>query len=103
MNTCGTLCQFYGYVGGGLSAVMFLPQLIQIHQTQKARDVSWMTLFMANFASALILMYTIEINSPALMYTSSLSILIRSLTMFYKLYLENFKKEEQISIVPECC
>jgi uncharacterized protein with PQ loop repeat len=102
MNICGALCQFYGYIGGGLSAIMFLPQLIKIHQTQKSTDVSWMTLCMANFASTMILMYTIEINSPALMYTSCLSILIRCLTMFYKLYLENFKKEEELSKIEEC-
>lgn len=94
LNTCNGTCQFYGYFGGGLSAVMFLPQLIRIHQTQKAHDVSWMTLWIANVASTMILLYTIQINSTSLMYTSSFSILIRTLTMVYKLYLEQCQKGE---------
>ena len=98
LNTCNGICQFYGYFGGGLSAVMFLPQLIRIHRTQKAHDVSWMTLWMANVASTMILLYTIQINSTSLMYTSSFSILIRTLTMVYKLYLEQCQKRDNQNV-----
>ena len=88
MSKCNTLCQIFGYVGGGLSAFMFLPQLIKIHQTKKAKDISWLTLIMANVASTFILLYTIETKSTALAITSSMSILIRFIIMVYKFFLD---------------
>ena len=91
LTSCNFLCQTYGYVGGGLSAFMFLPQLLKIHNTKSAKDISWVTLIMANFASTLILLYTISTKSEALMYTSSFSIMIRSMVMIYKCYLEHCK------------
>ena len=88
MTKCDILCQVFGYVGGGLSAFMFLPQLIKIHQTKKAKDISWITLFMANTSSTFILLYTIQIKSTALAVTSSISIIIRFIVMVYKFFLD---------------
>lgn len=59
MTKCDILCQVFGYFGDGLSAFMFLPQLVKIHRTKKAKDISWITLFMANTSSTFILFYTI--------------------------------------------
>jgi uncharacterized protein with PQ loop repeat len=84
MSKCNISCQIFGYVGGGLSAFMFLPQLIKIHQRKKAKDISWLTLIMANTASTFILLYTIQTKSTALAITSSISIIIRFIIMIYK-------------------
>lgn len=88
MSKCNTLCQIFGYFGGGLSAFMFLPQLIKIHRTKKAKDISWGTLIMANIASTFILLYTIQIESTPLTITSSFSIVIRFIIMIYKFFLD---------------
>lgn len=88
MTKCDILCQVFGYVGGGLSAFMFLPQLVKIHRTKKVNDISWITLLMANTSSTFILLYTIQIKSTALVITSSISILIRSIVMVYKFFLD---------------
>jgi uncharacterized protein with PQ loop repeat len=88
MTKCDILCQVFGYFGGGLSAFMFLPQLIKIHRTKKAKDISWITLFMANTSSTFILLYTIQIKSTALAVTSSISIIIRFIVMVYKFFLD---------------
>lgn len=100
LSSCNFLCQTYGYIGGGLSAFMFLPQLFKIHRTKSAKDISWLTLFMANIASTLILLYTISTKSEALMYTSSFSIMIRTMVMFYKCYLEHIRVEKPIDSLP---
>lgn len=88
MSKCNILCQVFGYFGGGLSAFMFLPQLIKIHRTKKAKDISWVTLIMANIASGFILLYTIQMKSTALSVTSSISIIIRLIIMVYKFFLD---------------
>ena len=89
MTTCNTIkCELYGYLGGGLSAFMFVPQLVKLHRTKKGKDISWTTLIMANTASTFILLYTIETDSKALALTSSVSIIIRVIIMIYKFILD---------------
>jgi uncharacterized protein with PQ loop repeat len=83
-----------GYLGGSLSALMFLPQLYKIHHTKSANDVSYSMLFLGNFASIMILVHSILISSKPLTVSCSVSVFIRSMTFFYKYYIDHLEKAE---------
>lgn len=87
------LTKVSGYLGGGLSALMFLPQLYKIHCTQKANDISYGMLFLGNFASIMILTHSLLISSEPLTVSCSVSVFIRSVTFFYKYHIDHQQTE----------
>ena len=77
-----------GILGGGCSAVMFLPQIVKMYQTKLAQDISTSTLFMGILASGLIFIHACLIWSRSLIIGCGISIGIRGLTLLYKLKLD---------------
>lgn len=91
-----SITKLSGFMGGGLSALMFLPQLYKIHSTQKANDISYAMLLLGDLASIMILTHSILIHSPPLTITCSVSVLIRSMTICYKFYVETCNQTTNI-------
>ena len=78
-----------GFLGGGFSALMFIPQIVKMHRTKLAQDISTSTLLMGIVASGLIFTHACLIWSRSLMIGCAISITIRGLTLFYKLKLDS--------------
>ena len=78
-----------GYLGGGLSALMFLPQLYKMYRLQTANDISYGMLILGNFASIMILTHSVLLNSNPLIISCSISVFIRSVTFCYKSYIDH--------------
>ena len=73
-----------GYVGGALSAALFVPQLYKMYQTQSAIELSWTFLLVSNVGSVFSIFYYIEIDATPMIYTNAFSLLTRILMIIYK-------------------
>jgi uncharacterized protein with PQ loop repeat len=78
-----------GFLGGGFSAIMFIPQILKMYQTKLAQDISTSTLLMGILASGLIFTHACFIWSYSLIIGCGISITIRALTLLYKLKLDS--------------
>ena len=78
-----------GLLGGGFSALMFIPQIMKMYRTKLAQDISTSTLLMGILASGLILTHACLIWSRSLIIGCGISITIRGLTLLYKLKLDS--------------
>ena len=86
-----------GYIGGILSAILFIPQLCKMYQTQSAIELSWIFLIVSNIGSIFSIFYYIEINATPMIYTNAFSLLTRILMVIYKYYLD--KKNEKYFLI----
>lgn len=77
-----------GYIGGILSAILFIPQLCKMYQTQSAIELSWIFLIVSNIGSIFSIFYYIEINATPMIYTNAFSLLTRFLMVIYKYHLD---------------
>lgn len=75
-----------GYIGGVLSALMILPQLQRIYQTQSVNDISWTFIFVSVLASIFSLVYYIEIRADPMTYTNIFSLCTRIALGIFKIY-----------------
>lgn len=78
-----------GYVGGVLSAALFVPQLYKMYQTKSAIELSWTFLFVSNIGSIFSIFYYIEIDATPMIYTNAFSLVTRILMLLYKYHLDN--------------
>ena len=78
-----------GIMGGGISAIMFIPQITKMYRTKSAQDISIVTLLMGILASALIFVHACLVSSRSLMLGCGFSIIVRGMTFFYKLKLDS--------------
>ena len=78
-----------GLLGGGFSAIMFIPQIMKMYRTKLAQDISTSTLLMGILASGLIFTHACLIWSRSLIIGCGISITIRGLTLLYKLKLDS--------------
>lgn len=89
---------FFGYFGGTLASFMFFPQIYKMYKTQKANDISWLTLFLGNVSSVSVLIYNIHINAYPLIITGIISIISRIIIVLYKYKID--RKNNEFSILP---
>ena len=82
-----------GYVGGVLSAILFVPQLCKMYQTQSAIEISWTFLIVSNIGSIFSIFYYIEIDATPMIYTNAFSLLTLILIIIYKYYLDKKNKK----------
>ena len=81
-----------GYVGGILSAALFLPQLYKMYQTKSALELSWTFLIVSNVGSLFSIFYYIEIKATPMLYTNAFSLLTRVIMLVYKFHLDRKRK-----------
>lgn len=80
--------EFYGYLGGILNAVIFIPQLYKIYRTKSSKDISWTLIFLSIIASIFSIIYFMEIDAKPVTYTNIFSLFTRILLGMFKLYVE---------------
>ena len=80
--------EFYGYLGGILNAVIFIPQLYKIYRTKSSKDISWTLIFLSIIASIFSIIYFMEIDAKPVTYTNIFSLFTRILLGMLKLYVE---------------
>lgn len=89
--------EFYGYLGGILNAVIFIPQLYKIYKTKSSKDISWSLIFISIVASFFSIIYFIEIDAKPVTYTNIFSLISRILLGMFKFSLEYpFQKKKSI-------
>ena len=81
--------EIYGYLGGILNAIIFIPQLHKIYKTKSSKDISWSLIFISIVASIFSIVYFIEIDAKPVTYTNIFSLISRILLGMYKFYIEN--------------
>lgn len=86
-----------GYVGGVLSAALFVPQLYKMYQTKSAIELSWTFLLVSNIGSIFSIFYYIEIEATPMIYTNAFSLVTRILMLIYKYHLD---KQNNNAYVP---
>lgn len=82
-----------GYIGGILSASIFLPQLYKMYKTKSSNDISWMFIIVSIIASIFSLVYYIQIQANPMTYTNIFSMLTRLLLAYQKAYYQIKKKQ----------
>jgi MtN3 and saliva related transmembrane protein len=97
-TNCDAFCETSGYFGGILASFMFFPQIYKMYKTQKASDISWLTLLLGNISSFSVLYYNYSRNSRPLIITGIISIISRIVILVYKFYID--KKNNELSILP---
>ena len=80
--------EFYGYLGGILNAVIFIPQLYKIYKIKSSKDISWSLIFLSIVASIFSIVYFMEIDAKPVTYTNIFSLFTRILLGIFKLYVE---------------
>ena len=84
------VAEISGLLGGGISAIMFIPQILKMHRTKLANDISSSTLVMGIVASAFVFIHAFLVNSTFLMLGCGISVGIRIFTLLYKLKLDAY-------------
>lgn len=82
-----------GYIGGILSASIFLPQLYKMYKTKSSNDISLMFIIVSIIASIFSLVYYIQIQANPMTYTNIFSLLTRLLLAYQKAYYQIEKKQ----------
>ena len=82
-----------GYIGGFLSASIFLPQLYKMYRTKRSNDISWVFIIISIVASIFSLIYYIQIHANPMTYTNIFSLLTRLLLAYQKAYYQIEKKD----------
>lgn len=84
--------EIIGFVAGGLSSALFVPQIIKIIKEKDAEDFSLLTAVIGLLSSSLWLYYGIENNHISMIVTNIISIVATLLLIFLKL---NYLKKDQ--------
>ncbi len=84
MNT-----ELIGFVAGGLSSALFIPQIIKIVKEKSAKELSLMTCIIGIISSGLWLWYGIKQDHISMMVTNSISVIATAVLLFLKI---KFKK-----------
>ncbi|MBC7936044.1 MAG: hypothetical protein H7Y86_11895 [Rhizobacter sp.] len=77
--------EMVGYIGGVMSSISFLPQVIKIWKTKSAEDLSMLTLIFLTSNITLWLIYGILIGSKPLWITNSIVLAMVLCLMYFKI------------------
>ena len=67
--------EIIGFIAGGLSSALFIPQIIKIIKEKSAEELSWLTVIIGVISSSLWLWYGILNSHVSMIVTNSISIL----------------------------
>lgn len=77
--------EIIGFVAGGLSSALFIPQIIKIFREQSAEEISLLTCIIGVISSGLWLWYGIIQDHISMMVTNSIAIAATVLLVILKL------------------
>lgn len=79
------IANIFGYSATVLGTLVFLPQVIQIWKTKRAKDVSLLSFSMILFGNALWITYGVLISSPPLIIVNCVIAVLSALIIIMKL------------------
>lgn len=85
--------EMVGYVGGIMSSISFLPQVIKIWKTKSAEDLSMLTLIFLTSNVTLWLTYGILIGSTPLWLTNAIVLAMVLCMIYFKLKFKPVEKK----------
>lgn len=77
--------EIIGFVAGGLSSALFIPQIIKILKEKSAEEISLVTCIIGLVSSGLWLWYGIEQDHISMMVTNSISVVATAVLIVLKL------------------
>lgn len=77
--------EIIGFIAGGLSSLLFVPQIIKIIREKSAEEISLLTCIVGVVSSSLWLWFGIEKESRAMIVTNVVAVLATVLLMTLKL------------------
>ncbi|HRD58581.1 MAG TPA: SemiSWEET family transporter [Ferruginibacter sp.] len=84
--------EIVGYVGGVMSSISFLPQVIKIWKTKSAKDLSMLTLIFLTCNITLWLTYGILIGSTPLWLTNAIVLSMVVCIIYFKIKFKSTDK-----------
>ena len=84
-----------GFVGGAISVSAGVPQIIKCIQTQKTKDLSYVTNCVSYIGSGISVYYGISITHKAIIFINIYSMIVNSILLITKIYFENRKIDYQ--------
>ncbi|HRE62786.1 MAG TPA: SemiSWEET family transporter [Ferruginibacter sp.] len=84
--------EIVGYVGGVMSSISFLPQVIKIWKTKSAKDLSMLTLIFLTCNITLWLTYGILIGSTPLWLTNAIVLSMVVCMIYFKIKFKSTDK-----------
>lgn len=85
--------EMVGYVGGVMSSISFLPQVIKIWKTKSAEDLSMLTLIFLTCNITIWLTYGILIGSTPMWLTNAILLVMVSCLIYFKI---KFKPKDKL-------
>ncbi len=77
--------EIIGLVGGGLTTISFLPQVIKTWKSKSAKDLSLVMFSLFCLGIVLWLIYGLLINSLPVILSNALTLILSSTILFFKL------------------
>ena len=84
--------EIIGFVAGGLSSALFVPQIIKILKEKSAEEISVITCIIGILSCGLWLWFGIEISHLSMMVTNSISVVATFILIVLKLIYNEEKK-----------
>ena len=76
--------EVFGFIAGGISSALFIPQIIKIFKEKSAEEISLLTCIIGIISSVLWLYYGVVKDSISMMVTNSISITITFFLLILK-------------------
>jgi len=73
-----------GYAAGVLTTIAFIPQVLQIHKTKSAKDVSLAMFLIFVTGLFLWLVYGIKVNDLPIIVSNAITLLLSLVILFFK-------------------
>lgn len=77
--------EIIGFVAGGLSSALFIPQIIKIFKEKSAEEISLVTCIIGVVSSGLWLWYGIKQDHISMMVTNSISVVATAVLIVLKI------------------
>lgn len=76
--------EIIGFVAGGLSSALFIPQIIKIIKEKSAEEIAWLTCIIGIISAALWLWYGIMNEHLSMIVTNSISVVATIILLILK-------------------
>jgi len=82
---CMNYIEGLGILGGALTSVAFIPQILRIRKTKSTKDLSWGTFLTFSIGVVFWLIYGILINELPVILANTITLIFCLTIIFYKL------------------
>ncbi len=80
---------YIGLFGAFLSAITFIPQVIQAYKTRSVKDLSWGMLLIVFFSVIVWLVYGFAKGLPPVIFANSVILVLSTILLYFKATFKN--------------